>query len=85
MMENSLLNACCGFNCGDCPFYELNKGTFSCVGCRVEGQKYDFCNDCTIRNCKNNSEGDGFCNDCADKVHCKIIEPLISAGKIKRY
>jgi len=84
-MENNLLTACCGFNCRDCPFYELNNGTFRCVGCKVDGQKYDYCEDCAIRNCENNLKDGGFCENCVEKVNCKIIEPLISAGKIKRY
>lgn len=54
----------------------ITPDTINCMGCRVEGVKYPFCDGlCQIRQCVA-SHGFKTCGDCSDFESCPKISPL---------
>ena len=60
---------------------EITKDMINCVGCRIEGVKFPFCESmCPIRICCKKNEFD-TCSNC-DKLHdCEKIKMVISTNQ----
>jgi hypothetical protein len=55
--------------------YNASNLTFAminCTGCREEGEKFNHCNICEIRNCVK-AKGYDTCGDCQEMETCVIV------------
>ena len=75
LLDNRLLIAPCGMNCGICIGHLRNKN--KCDGCNFEGgNKPHYCRKCVIKNCEYlTGSSSGFCYDCS-KYPCKRLKQL---------
>ena len=81
-MNNTLLIAPCGMNCGICMAYLREKN--KCPGCRVDNIKKPVTRaNCKIKNCpvfkENNSE---YCFEC-EKFPCEKLKHLDKRYRLK--
>ena len=75
LLDNRLLIAPCGMNCGICIGHLRNKN--KCDGCNFEGgNKPHYCRKCVIKNCEYlTGSSSGFCYDCS-KYPCTRLKQL---------
>lgn len=56
---------------------DITAETINCMGCRVDGPKFDYCNFCEIRKCVN-EKGYNTCGDCDELESCKIVGCILA-------
>jgi hypothetical protein len=54
----------------------ITAETINCMGCRVEGTKFDYCNVCQIRTCVAD-KGFNTCGDCEELDTCEIVGAVL--------
>ena len=51
---------------------DITTESINCTGCRIDGAKFGYCNDCGIRQCVQ-SKGFNTCGDCEELDTCQIV------------
>jgi len=54
----------------------ITTESINCMGCRADGQKFDYCNHCEIRSCAV-TKGFDNCGKCNDLESCQIIGAVL--------
>ncbi|MDR0207130.1 MAG: DUF3795 domain-containing protein [Bacteroidales bacterium] len=54
----------------------ITAETINCIGCRVDGVKFEHCNVCQIRTCVAD-KGFNTCGDCEELDTCQIVGAVL--------
>ena len=54
----------------------ITAESINCMGCRVDGVKFGYCNVCEIRTCVN-TKGFNTCGDCNELDTCQIVGAVL--------
>jgi len=55
---------------------DITAESINCTGCRTDGVKFGYCNDCEIRKCVQ-SKGFNTCGDCEELDTCQIVSNIL--------